>query len=70
MYPGESGDWNALTSHRVNPFELEGAVVGGPGLDTHDFKDERRNEHTNEVALDYNAAFFLGLVQAAVTRMP
>jgi len=48
-----------------NRHTLYGALVGGPGSpNDHDYNDDRTNYVTNEVALDYNAAF-----TGAVARM-
>jgi hypothetical protein len=49
-------DWNTYNSASPNPHVLTGALVGGP--DSNDnYKDERSNYVSNEVATDYNAAF-------------
>jgi hypothetical protein len=49
-------DWNTYNSADPNYHVLTGALVGGP--DNNDnYKDERSNYISNEVATDYNAAF-------------
>ncbi|PNF36366.1 hypothetical protein B7P43_G18040 [Cryptotermes secundus] len=49
-------DWNTYNSESPNYHVLIGALVGGP--DNNDnYKDERSNYISNEVATDYNAAF-------------
>ncbi|KDR10771.1 hypothetical protein L798_15338, partial [Zootermopsis nevadensis] len=48
-------DWNTYNSASPNFHVLTGALVGGP--DSNDnYKDERSNYISNEVAIDYNAA--------------
>lgn len=60
-------DWGALNSRHPNPNLLVGALTGGPDVDGK-WADDRKDYVGNEVALDYNAAFFLALVQCAVGR--
>jgi hypothetical protein len=49
-------DWNTYNSPDPNFHVLTGALVGGP--DNNDnYKDDRSNYISNEVATDYNAAF-------------
>lgn len=51
-------NWSDFQSKKPNPQILYGALVGGPsgpGDDT--YNDERDDYITNEVAVDYNAAF-------------
>ena len=50
-------DWEAFTNPGPNPQVLVGALVGGPDNAEDDWKDDRANYITNEVSLDYNAAF-------------
>jgi endoglucanase len=49
-----------------NTFVLYGALIGGPPYpDDFSFRDDRRDASTNEVALDYNAAFTGALARMA-----
>ena len=50
-------DWEAFTSPGPNPQVLVGGLVGGPDNAEDDWRDDRANYITNEVSLDYNAAF-------------
>ena len=59
--------WEAFTNPDPNPQVLEGALVGGPDNAQDRWEDDRANYVTNEVALDYNAAFS-GLLAATVER--
>lgn len=64
----DSGKWHVFEdTSKPNANTIVGAMVGGPGIDDK-FTDDRMNHETNEVALDYNAAFFLGLIQCVATR--
>ena len=51
------------TTHSIdspvnNEFLLKGALVGGPkSANDFDYKDDRRDYQSNEVATDYNAGF-------------
>ena len=61
------GSWaNDITTPANNRHTLYGALVGGPASasDT-DYADDRTNYVTNEVALDYNAAFTGALARLA-----
>lgn len=49
-------DWNTYNSASPNYHVLTGALVGGPDS-SDNYKDERSNYISNEVATDYNAAF-------------
>ncbi|MDJ0734034.1 MAG: glycoside hydrolase family 9 protein [Nostocaceae cyanobacterium] len=52
------GDWITFESLEPNANILYGALVGGPAsADDNSYVDDRTNFFTNEVALDYNAAF-------------
>jgi len=53
---GSSGTSNAMGLPSFNVFPLYGALAGGPGAND-DYKDDRTNYNSNEVALDYNAAY-------------
>ena len=54
-----------FTTPGSNANQIVGALVGGPDAqDT--YVDERTNYQANEVALDYNAAFIVGLVQSSL----
>jgi len=49
---------NSIDAPTMNLNVLYGALVGGPFLpDDFAFSDNRRDERSNEIALDYNAAF-------------
>jgi len=49
---------NSIDAPTMNLNILYGALVGGPFLpDDFAFSDNRRDERSNEIALDYNAAF-------------
>ena len=50
-------DWQAFTGPGPNPQVLLGGLVGGPDNAEDDWSDDRANYITNEVSLDYNAAF-------------
>jgi len=53
---GSSGTTNAMAEPSFNVFPLYGALAGGP--DANDkYTDDRTNYNSNEVALDYNAAY-------------
>ncbi|KAL6630433.1 Six-hairpin glycosidase-like protein [Neocallimastix sp. 'constans'] len=53
---GSSGTMNAMAEPPFNVFPLYGALAGGPdGNDK--YTDDRTNYNSNEVALDYNAAY-------------
>jgi len=53
---GSSGTLDAMAQPLQNVFPLYGALAGGP--DANDkYKDDRTNYNSNEVALDYNAAY-------------
>lgn len=55
----------AFDSPAANPQLLAGALVGGPDANDQ-YKDERSNYVTNEVACDYSAGFtgaLAGLIQ-------
>ena len=60
------GSWsNSISNPTNNRHVLYGALVGGPSsADDNAYTDDRANYVTNEVALDYNAAF-----TGAVARM-
>ena len=58
-------DWSAFTRPGPNPHLLEGGLVGGPDNARDSWTDDRQNFVTNEVSLDYNAAFS-GLVAAVL----
>lgn len=64
-------DWTAMNNPGPNPSILYGALVGGP--DFHDnFKDNRADFISNEVAVDYNAGFtgaLAGLSQTHFTQV-
>jgi hypothetical protein len=49
-------DWNTYNSPDPNAHVLSGALVGGPD-NSDNYKDDRSNYISNEVATDYNAAF-------------
>lgn len=53
------GSWsNSISNPVTNRNVLYGALVGGPAsANDNDYEDDRSNYVTNEVALDYNAAF-------------
>ena len=58
----ESGSAHAFSTKPRNAYSLVGALVGGPDeLDS--WQDSRTDYKANEVALDYNAAMFFGMVQ-------
>ena len=60
-----SGSCSVFTTPGANANQIVGALVGGPDAsDT--YVDERTNFQANEVALDYNAAFIVGLVQSSL----
>jgi endoglucanase len=59
--------WDALHSKLPNPNEITGALAGGPDVNG-TWVDDRHDSIGNEVALDYNAAFFLALTQTAQWR--
>ena len=50
-------DWSTYSSQGPNANLLKGALVGGPRAPDDQFVDDRQNFVTNEVAIDYNAAF-------------
>ena len=50
-------DWSAFNHPGPNPHTLQGALVGGPDNAEDQWHDDRANYVTNEVSLDYNAAF-------------
>jgi endoglucanase len=61
----QSGNWDAFKDARTdNPNVLTGALVGGPGVDDV-YVDDRQDYKRNEVALDYNAALFIGMVRCS-----
>jgi len=53
---GSSGTTDTMGKPAKNVFPLYGALAGGPGA-RDDYKDDRTNYNSNEVALDYNAAY-------------
>lgn len=59
-------DWTAMNNPGPNPAVLYGALVGGPDFNDN-YKDNRADFVSNEVAVDYNAGFtgaLAGLSQA------
>jgi endoglucanase len=61
----QSGDWEKFNARGPNPNEVTGGLCGGPLLDG-TWKDDRGDYKGNEVALDYNAALVIGVVQCLV----
>lgn len=61
----ESGDWDIFTNRPQNANSLVGAMVGGPD-ENDQGNDDRTDYRLNEVALDYNAAFFFGVMEVAM----
>jgi Glycosyl hydrolase family 9 len=74
--PKPEEGWTLFNSNRPNANSLTGALVGGPGAGRTSrgpgdvFVDKRSNgdgyefaHARNEVALDYNAALLLALIQ-------
>jgi len=57
---GSSGTTNAMAEPPFNVFPLYGALAGGPDANDN-YSDDRTNYNSNEVALDYNAAFQMNL---------
>nr|AXQ39837.1 beta-1,4-endoglucanase [Loboptera decipiens] len=49
-------DWNTFSGTQPNAHVLNGALVGGPGIND-DYQDVRNDAVHNEVACDYNAGF-------------
>lgn len=49
-------DWSNFHDPSPNAHVLKGALVGGPDQNDN-YKDDRTNYVTNEVATDYNAGF-------------
>jgi endoglucanase len=64
LLPSESGNWDIFKGREFNAYELTGALVAGPDAQDN-WKDDRMDFQYNEVALDFNAALFLGTVQCA-----
>jgi endoglucanase len=60
----ESGRMEVFKSRSHNASPLIGALVGGPNAKDV-WRDDRTDMNGNGVALDYNAAMLLGLVQCA-----
>lgn len=61
----ESGNWDIFTNRPQNANSLVGAMVGGPD-ENDNGNDDRTDYRLNEVALDYNAAFFFGVMEVAM----
>merc|ERR1711976_392242 len=49
--------WDQYNSGEPNPYELTGALVGGPKAANDQYHDDRKDYIMNEVTLDYNAGF-------------
>ncbi|XP_045163948.2 uncharacterized protein LOC123528279 [Mercenaria mercenaria] len=49
-------DWSIYNSPSRNPFELTGALVGGPDMNDA-YEDVRSNEKMNRVSVEHNAGF-------------
>ena len=64
--PPSGCDSSALDAAGPNPWILYGALIGGPDTPTDNFKNDRKNYITNEVALDYNSGF-QGLLAAMLS---
>jgi Glycosyl hydrolase family 9 len=49
--------------NRPNPYDVTGAIVGGPTAEDK-YIDERNEYHYTEVAIDYNCALTMAVVSA------
>lgn len=56
--------WDHFHAPGPNPQILHGALVGGPDINDN-WHDDRSDFVTNEVAIDYNAAFQGALAELA-----
>lgn len=61
----ESGSCYKFLSRLTNANELTGALIGGPNV--HDeWQDDRNDEKCTSVALEYNAALLLAIIQCVM----
>lgn len=60
----DSGSWYKFMSRLINANQLTGALVGGPNM-LDEWQDDRNDHNMNEVALDFNAALLLAVIQCS-----